>query len=51
MVGEHHLEVKCGSRFCGAFSGVVVLHTIDTTTGSVVETKRFSDPSKRGTKL
>jgi hypothetical protein len=47
MVGDHQLEVKCGSRFCGAGSGVVVLHTIDTQTGAVVETRRFSDPLKK----
>lgn len=38
------LEVKCGSRFCGAESGVVVLHQFDTTTGKLVKTLRFKEP-------
>lgn len=46
MVGDRQLEVKCGSRFCGAGNGVVVLHIIDTETGVLVKTRRFSDPKK-----
>jgi len=35
------LEIKCDSRFCGAGSGVVVLHRFDATTGELVDTRRF----------
>lgn len=41
------LEVKCKRRSCGAARGVVVLHTIDVTTGRVTQTKRYSDPQVR----
>lgn len=44
IVGPDRVEIKCGSRFCGAGRGVVVLHTFDTATGAVVATNRFSDP-------
>lgn len=47
MIDENRLEVKCNSRFCGAGRGVVVLHTWDTTTGQVVDTKKFMDPMYR----
>ena len=47
MVSDHTLEVKCGSRFCGAGSGVVVFHQIDTLTGQVVGTKKYRDPIKK----
>jgi len=46
MVEDHHLEVKCSSRFCGAGNGVVVLHVFDLATGEM-ETKRFNDPLKK----
>lgn len=38
------LEVKCKRRACGYQKGLVVLHTIDITSGQVVSTKRFTDP-------
>lgn len=44
VVAPNRVEVKCSSRFCGAGRGVVVLHQFDTTTGAVVETKKFTDP-------
>lgn len=44
VVAPNRVEVKCGSRFCGAGRGVVVLHQFDTTTGNLVATKKFSEP-------
>lgn len=41
---EKTLDVKCGSRFCGARPGVVVIHRFDAQTGELKETKRFRDP-------
>lgn len=38
------LEVKCKRRACGFKKGLVVLHTIDITTGEVSYTKIFTDP-------
>lgn len=46
IIDENRFEVKCNSKFCGAGNGVVVLHVFDTTTGKVVETKRFKNPMK-----
>lgn len=46
MVDDHLLEIKCGSRFCGAGNGVVVLHTFDLMSGEV-HTRRFTDPLKK----
>lgn len=43
MEGGSHLEVKCNSRFCGAGGGVIVLHTFDTRTGELVDTKQYRD--------
>lgn len=40
---EGHLEVKCSSRFCGAASGVVVIHRFDLETGDLVETNRYKE--------
>lgn len=42
------LEVKCGSRFCGAGPGVVVVHRFDAITGELVETRQFKDPIRKG---
>ena len=39
-----HLEVKCKTRKCGAWPGVVVIHTFDLSTGKLVKTERYSDP-------
>ena len=36
------LEVKCDSRFCGAQTGVIVLHRFDLTTGEMVDTNRYN---------
>lgn len=40
------IEVKCNSRFCGAFPGIVVLHRYDTGSGELVETKKYKDPGR-----
>ena len=42
------VEVKCGSRYCGAVQGIVVLHRFSTTTGELVDTLRFKDPAQKG---
>ena len=39
------IEVKCGSRFCGAGPGIVVLHLFDKNAGELVKTSRFRDPA------
>jgi len=39
------VEVKCKRRICGASNGVVVLHTIQLSTGRVIKTRRFSQPT------
>lgn len=38
------LEIKCSSKFCGAATGIVILHRFDALTGELLETKRFRDP-------
>lgn len=40
--GAGILEVKCDSRFCGAQTGVIVLHRFDLSDGSLVDTKRYN---------
>lgn len=42
------IEVKCSSRFCGAGPGVVVIHRFDVSTGELVSTHRFKDPTRKG---
>jgi hypothetical protein len=37
----YQIEVKCGSKSCGAGPGVVVLHRFDSTTGEVLGTTRY----------
>jgi hypothetical protein len=39
------LEVRCGSQFCGAGSGHVVLHRFDLGTGEVT-TREYLEPPK-----
>lgn len=41
--GEGHLVVKCSSRFCGAESGTIVLHTFDVVSGALVKTNRYKE--------
>jgi hypothetical protein len=43
VVNDGLLEFKCGSSFCGAGSGVVVIHQFDPITGQLVNTKRYKD--------
>lgn len=50
-IADGKLEVKCNRRGCGAGRGIVVLHTFDVATGSMVGTRLFRDPNysqKRG---
>lgn len=42
------LEVKCNRRSCGAGRGVVVLHTFDLTTGELIGTSKYADPTRTG---
>jgi len=44
--GSGLLEVKCDSRFCGAVSGVIVLHRFDLRDGSLVDTKRYNTKTR-----
>lgn len=50
-LGDHTIEVKCSSRWCGAKHGTVVLHKFDASSGELVETLRFRDPVKEVNKL
>lgn len=43
VVHEGIIEVKCSSSFCGAKSGVVVIHRFNSKTGELVETKKYKD--------
>jgi hypothetical protein len=40
------VEVKCGSRWCGAGDGIVVLHQFSCLTGELLNSVRFREPSK-----
>lgn len=40
------LEVKCGSRWCGAGPGVVVIHRFSLANGKLDSTQRYKDPRK-----
>lgn len=40
------VEVKCGSKWCGAGPGVVVLHLFDAESGALLDTKLFKDPER-----
>lgn len=51
IIAPNTIEVKCGSKFCGAGPGVVVLHRFDSVTGTLLETDTFRDlsgSSKKG---
>lgn len=45
LTDNRWLEVKCKRRACGYAKGKVILHTIDITTGEVVKTDVFAEPS------
>ena len=47
LTDNRWLEVKCKRRACGYKKGTVILHTIDTTTGKVTKTRRFSEPKNQ----
>lgn len=44
------LEIKCSSRFCGAGPGVVVIHRFNAHNGELTETRRFKDPTRKGSR-
>lgn len=47
LTDQRWLEVKCKRRACGYTKGSVVLHTIDITTGEVVKTDKFAEPTNQ----
>lgn len=44
------IEVKCHSKWCGARSGVVVLHRFDAFTGELIVTTKFAEPPRKESK-
>lgn len=48
IVDANIVEIKCDSRWCGARSGVVVLHRFSGSTGELLETLRYADPIVKG---
>lgn len=42
------IEFKCRSQFCGARSGVIVIHRFDALTGESLGTQRFAEPPREG---
>lgn len=44
LTDNRWLEVKCNRRACGYVKGMILLHTIDITTGEVTKTRRFAEP-------
>lgn len=46
VLDDEIIEVKCGSKWCGAGPGRVVLHRFNRSTGELVETKLFKDPER-----
>jgi len=42
------IEVKCKRRSCGAFPGIIILHTFDLETGKLLKTKKYAEPNMRG---
>ena len=45
LTDNRWLEVKCKRRACGYHKGLVILHTIDITTGQVTSTHKYADPT------
>jgi hypothetical protein len=41
---EGLVEFRCASRWCGAMSGVIVLHRFSTSSGKLVQTNRYQQP-------
>lgn len=39
------IETKCRSKRCGHEPGVVVIHRFSSTTGELLDTQRFKDPT------
>lgn len=47
LTDNRWLEVKCNRRSCGYVKGMILLHTIDITTGKVTNTRRFAEPKNQ----
>lgn len=48
LISDEVVEVKCNSRWCGARSGIVVLHQFSLSSGELLETLRYADPITEG---
>ena len=48
VVEDDVIEVACTSRFCGYEKGVVVRHRIRISTGEVLSTRKFKEPTTQG---
>jgi len=48
LIDDETVEIKCNSRWCGAASGIVVLHRFDLRSGELLETLRYADPITEG---
>jgi hypothetical protein len=47
ILDDGKVKVKCKSTRCGAGVGRVVIHSFDTITGVLLETRKFRDPVTR----
>lgn len=47
MLEDGILEFKCRSSRCGAGRGKVIIHRFSATSGDLLETKVFKDPTDR----
>lgn len=47
LTDNRWLEVKCKRRACGYVKGIVILHTIDITTGEVTKTRSYAEPTMK----
>lgn len=41
------LKVACRSRWCGKRKGTTVIHHFNIQTGTLIETRRFADPTTK----
>lgn len=46
VLGDDIVEFKCNSRFCGAGSGVSVIHQFRVSTGELIATRKYKEPTK-----
>lgn len=45
---ESWIELRCRSRWCGYYPGVVVIHRFSTLNWELVDTRVFRDPNTKG---